>query len=48
MYYAADAFKGVMLSTPADYLRDFLALIAWALCTLTVAVILLRRRQAAL
>ena len=48
MYYAADAFKGVMLSTPADYTRDVAVLAAWAVFGLTFATILLKRRQAAL
>lgn len=46
MYYAADAFKGVMLSVPADYGRDAMVLLAWAACTLTFAVITLKQRQA--
>lgn len=48
MYYAADMFKGVMLSTPAEYLRDVLVLLAFASGGLTFATIMLRRRQAAL
>ena len=48
MYYAADMFKGVMLSTPAEYLRDVLVLLAFSAGGLTFATIMLRRRQAAL
>lgn len=48
MYYAADAFKGVMLSMPANYLLDVIVLLSWALGGLVVAVQLLKYRQAAL
>jgi len=48
MYYSADAFKGVMLGTPADYWRDALVLFAWGCAGLTVASILLNRRRATL
>ena len=48
LYYAADAFKGVMLSIPANYAVDCLVLLAWALGGLTFAAILLSRRQATL
>lgn len=48
MYYAADAFKGVILAVPAEYGRDCIVLIAWAAVTLSLAAIMLRRRQAAL
>ncbi|MBI4532461.1 MAG: ABC transporter permease [Candidatus Melainabacteria bacterium] len=46
MYYSADAFKGVMLGTPADYLRDAIVLFLWGCIGLTVAAILLNRRRA--
>jgi ABC-type multidrug transport system permease subunit len=48
MYYSADAFKGVMLATPADYIRDAIVLSGWAIAGLTTATILLHRRKAAL
>ncbi len=48
MYYSADAFKGVMLGTPADFGRDALVLIGWGLIGLVVASILLSKRRAAL
>lgn len=48
MYYAADAFKGVMLSIPANYGLDVLVLLCWASGGLFVAVQLLKLRQAAL
>lgn len=46
MYYSADAFKGVMLGTPARYFDDALMLIAWAGLGLMAAAVLLRRRRA--
>ncbi|HEY9788618.1 MAG TPA: ABC transporter permease [Candidatus Obscuribacterales bacterium] len=48
LYYAADAFKGVFLSIPADYARDFLVLSGWAVVGLSVASLLLVKRKAAL
>ncbi len=48
MYYSADAFKGVMLGTPADYWRDVLVLVVWGCIGLAVAAILLNKRRAAL
>jgi ABC-type polysaccharide/polyol phosphate export permease len=46
MYYSADAFKGVMLGTPAYYVRDVIVLVAWALGGLSVATVFLTRRNA--
>jgi len=46
MYYSADAFKGIMLGTPAHYLRDCLVLIGWSLAGLVAASVLLSRRRA--
>jgi len=48
MYYSADAFRGVMLGTPADYSRDASVLLTWSSASLLAAVILLYRRKAAL
>ncbi len=48
MYYCADAFKGVMLSIPADYARDAAVLIAWSVIGLLFSFVMLRRRQASL
>lgn len=48
MYYAADAFKGIMLSIPADYTRDVIVLGGWSLVGLTFASVLLSRRKAVL
>lgn len=48
MYYSADAFKGVMLGTPAEYLRDALVLTGWGLLGLAVASVLLSKRRATL
>jgi ABC-2 type transport system permease protein len=48
MYYAADAFKGVMLGIPAYYGLDILVLMGWALFGLVCATLLLKHRQAAL
>jgi len=47
MYYSADAFKGVMLGVPADYLNDVIALLSWSLAGLLLATVLLHKRQAA-
>jgi ABC-type multidrug transport system permease subunit len=46
LYYSADAFKGVMLGTPAYYVRDCLVLLAWAIGGLTVASLFLTKRNA--
>jgi ABC-2 type transport system permease protein len=46
LYYSADAFKGVMLGTPALYVRDVLVLLAWALGGLAIASQFLTRRSA--
>lgn len=48
MYYAADAFKGVMLGIPAHYGIDVLVLLMWAGIGLAFATFLLKQRQAAL
>jgi len=48
MYYSADAFKGVMLGTPADYAHDALLLVCWACLGLATATILLTKRKATL
>jgi ABC-2 type transport system permease protein len=48
MYYSADAFKGVMLGIPADYLRDVGILLGWAVIGLVFSSILLYQRKAAL
>jgi ABC-2 type transport system permease protein len=48
MYYSADAFKGVMLGVPADYLRDIVILICWAITGLTISSVLLHHRKAAM
>ncbi|MBZ0187386.1 MAG: ABC transporter permease [Candidatus Obscuribacterales bacterium] len=48
MYYAADAFKGVMLDTPAAYGNDCLILSLWAIAGLSFASLMLYRRQATL
>jgi ABC-type polysaccharide/polyol phosphate export permease len=48
MFYAADAFKGVILGTPAAYLRDSLILCTWAVAGLILATIILNQRKAAL
>jgi ABC-type multidrug transport system permease subunit len=48
MFYAADAFKGVLLGTPAAYLRDSLILTAWAVAGLILATAILNQRKAAL
>lgn len=42
MYYSVDAFKGVMLSIPADYGRDTLVLALWAIAGLVFAATILR------
>lgn len=47
LYYSADAFKGVILSTPADYLRDALMLLGWSVLSLTVSALILTGRKAA-
>lgn len=46
MYYSADAFKGVMLGTPAFYARDAIILSAWAVGGLVVASQFLTKRNA--
>jgi len=48
MYYAADAFKGVMLGIPAHYMTDVAVLLTWAAVGLAFATFLLKHRQAAL
>lgn len=48
MYYAADAYKGIMLSIPADYLRDCFVLMGWSMVALTFASIVLTRRSSTL
>ncbi|MGD9680390.1 MAG: ABC transporter permease [Candidatus Obscuribacterales bacterium] len=48
MYYAADAFKGVMLATPASYLTDCAVLAAWSVLGLGFATVMLHRKQATL
>lgn len=46
MYYSADAFKGVMLGSPAHYFRDILVLLAWAAGGLAVGSLFLSKRKA--
>lgn len=46
MYYSVDAFKGVMLGTPAFFMRDTLILLAWSIGALLVASVFLSRRRA--
>ena len=46
MYYAADMFKGVMLGTPADFVRDILLLFSWSIGGLSLARVLLMRNKA--
>lgn len=48
LYYAADAFKGVFLDTPANYMNDAFVLSAWSISGLLIAAYLLTKRQAAL
>jgi ABC-2 family transporter protein len=48
MFYAADSFKGVILGTPADYVRDAMILMSWAICSLILASVLLQQRKATL
>ncbi len=48
MYYSSDAFKGVMLGTPADYSHDCLVLLVWAVAALTIAINVLKKQQAKL
>ena len=48
LYYAADAFKGVFLDTPAHYWQDAFVLSAWSVSGLLMAAYLLSKRQAAL
>jgi ABC-type multidrug transport system permease subunit len=48
MYYAADAFKGVMLGLPAHYNQDVMVLMVWACLGLMLSTILLHRRKAQL
>ena len=48
MYYAADAFKGVMLNLPAHYQRDIMILLIWACVGLIISTILLHNRKAQL
>ncbi|MBA3994292.1 MAG: hypothetical protein C0469_12260 [Cyanobacteria bacterium DS2.3.42] len=48
LYYAADAFKGVFLDTPARYGQDIFVLLAWSISGLLMAAFLLTKRQAAL
>lgn len=48
LYYAADAFKGVILATRANYGQDVIVLLSWSVCGLLIAATLLTKRQAAL
>lgn len=48
LYYSADAFKGAILSMPADYLTDALVLAAWSLSGIGVSSLILTSRKAAL
>ena len=48
MYYAADAFKGVMLNLPAHYTQDTMVLLVWACVGLIISTILLHNRKAQL
>jgi ABC-type multidrug transport system permease subunit len=48
MYYSSDAFKGIMLGTPAYYFRDAMVLIGWGCAGLLLASMLLTRRKAVL
>src|SRR5262249_27382290 len=48
LYYSADAFRGVMLGTPADYAGDAFILFAWGCAGMIVAAILLNKRRATL
>lgn len=48
MFYSADAFKGIMLGTPADFTKDVIMLAAWGLSGLVTAGLLLRQRRATL
>lgn len=48
MFYSADAFKAVMLGTPADLTRDVLVLLGWGVFGMTVAAVLLSKRRACL
>lgn len=48
MYYSADAFKGVMLATPADFVLDGLVMLGWSALGLGLATLLLHQRKAAL
>jgi ABC-type polysaccharide/polyol phosphate export permease len=47
MYYSVDAFQGVMLATPADYIRDATVLLTWAVCGLAFSTVILRRSERA-
>ena len=46
MYYAADLTKGVILSTPADFSKDILILLSWALLGLAFSRAVLTRSKA--
>ncbi len=48
LYYAADAFKGVMLGIPANYTLDAVILLTWSVIGIVFATILLKLRQAEL
>ncbi|MBX9670998.1 MAG: ABC transporter permease [Candidatus Obscuribacterales bacterium] len=48
LYYAADAFKGVMLDIPANYTLDSIVLLTWASAGMLFATVLLKVRQAEL
>ena len=48
MFYAADVFKGVILGTPANYLKDVAILLAWSISGLGFASFLLHRQKASL
>jgi len=48
LYYATDAFRGVMVGVPANYLADAGVLLSWSLVGLIFATILLHRQRASL
>jgi ABC-type multidrug transport system permease subunit len=47
MYYSADAFKGVILGTPAFFMTDSFVLLGWGISGLILATVILTRRHAA-
>ncbi len=48
MYYSSEAFKGVMLNVPVNFTYDIIVLLIWAVLSMSIAYMLLNKKQAVL